>query len=177
MKNIFKIGIILSTFTALIACDENLLEGQNVLTAKSYIKQEAAYAKPGAALTLENKQVNLEVSGAQYAIDVGIVSGYEGALMELSVSASDGLYITKGETNVTSTLSKGVNNHSYTIIASENGRYYLYLNATVTENDKKTPRALTLIVQVGEEQKASQKTNALEGGNIVMPAKEEIITQ
>jgi len=176
-----KFSIILSVavvaiFT-LVACKGG---GQSVRMAQDYVKQPAVYQKPGAALMLQNSQVNLEVAGAQYAVDVGIVSGYSSGDMVLSVSASNGLHIVSGDTQSTVSLTAGNINQSYTLIAEEAGRYYLYLNAIVTKDGRTLARALTFIVQVGEEQlKDGSSIGSEKAGTsdtvITMPAKEEII--
>ena len=58
-------------------------------------------------------------------------SGYVGGDMALSVSASDGLYIIGGDTTATKTLIKGVVNNVYQVMATETGRYYIYVNVSV----------------------------------------------
>jgi hypothetical protein len=176
-----KFSIILSVavvavFT-LVACKGG---GQSVRIAQDYVKQPAVYQKPGAALMLQNSQVNLEVAGAQYAVDVVIINGYGSGDMVLSVTASDGLHIVSGDTQSTVSLAAGNINQSYSLIAEEAGRYYLYLNAMVTKNGRTLTRALTFIVQVGEEQLKDETSISVEKTGtsdtvITMPAKEEII--
>lgn len=154
--------------------------GKEVRVASQYVPQEQRYAKPGADIALENSQVTLEVSGAQYSVDIGLLSGYSGGDLSLSVKTSDGLYIVGGDVNPTMTLTKGKINCPYTIIAAETGRYYIYLNAKVEEGGKVFTRSLTFIVQVGDDDKSNadttlEKTGTTVNGVISMPAKEEII--
>ncbi|MGH1487482.1 MAG: hypothetical protein ACRBCI_14805 [Cellvibrionaceae bacterium] len=148
-----------------------------VLKATHYSKHAPAYAKPGANIALENRQVNLEFSGLQYAIDIDLLSGYDSGELTLSVKASEGLYILEGDLNPTMTLTKGIINlSSYNIMASKLGRYYIYVNAKVEKDNNISARALTFIVQIGDEttHSVSQKSDAT-NGVISMPAKEVII--
>ncbi len=164
----------------LSACD---IDTSEVRTATDYRKQPFSYQKPGAVINLENAQVNLEVSGAQYAIDPGLISGYNSGDLELSVSASDGLYIVGGDTNPTMALTKGKMSCPYTVAAAKPGRYYLYINAKATINGAVRTRALTFIVQVGDEAEKDNGSDVLSSekasgsGEIVVPmtAQEEII--
>jgi hypothetical protein len=175
MKIIVCFGVVLLS-VLLQACDQ----GQaRVYVANDYVKAVEIHRKPGAKVSLDNRQVNLAVSGAQYAINVDINSAYDSGQMTLVVTGSEGLFIVGGDVNPTMALSKGVMTLPYTVIASEDGRYYLHLNATVEKNGVIAVRALTLIVQVGDESKAlstaSQKANNGSTGVVSMTAKEEII--
>ena len=152
---------------------------QQAIVADDYTKRAwYQHKKPGAALSPENTQVNLEFSGVQYVIDPVLISGYDDGELMLSVRPSDGLYILDRDTDMLMPLSRGKISVPFTVMAAENGRYYLYLNAKL-ENG--SGRALTFIVQVGDEKviksvsPVSQKTG--EEGEIIVPltAKEEII--
>jgi len=119
--------------------------------ASNYIKNKTHYQDPGAAFSLVNSQVNLSNSGVEYAIDLGIYSGYQSGELTLSVSASKGLELVDGETVIEQALSESVLTFPYTVMASEIGRYYLYANAEVKDsNGRMSFRSLTLIIQVGE---------------------------
>jgi hypothetical protein len=177
MKFLILLSVAVMSVFTLVACKGG---GQSVRMAQDYVKQPIVYQKPGAALMLQNSQVNLEVAGAQYIVDVGIVSGYDSGDMVLSVAASNGLHIVSGDTQSTINLTAGNSNQTYTLIAEEAGRYYLYLNAVVNKDGRKLSRALTFIVQVGEEQIKEELSVDLEKAGtsemlITMPAKEEII--
>ncbi|ODS24473.1 hypothetical protein AB835_03250 [Candidatus Endobugula sertula] len=177
MNNILLFALIVS-LPLMQACKEEL-KPQRVVVADNYTVQLPGYAKPGASVALANSKVTLDVAGAQHAVDVGINSAYDSGTMALSVSASEGLYIVDGDTNPTVSLRKGTIEFPYTIIASQTGRYYIYLNAKVESGGKIEGRALTFIVQVGEESlgTASQKS-AIDGNTevlIPLPAEEDII--
>lgn len=176
MKSLMIICVVASAL-ALMGCKGS---EQSVHVAKNYTKQPVAYQKPGAAIALSDSLVKLEVEGAPYSINIDINSQYSNGDMELSVSTSDGLYITSGDENPTVALSKGVIAFPYTITAIERGRFYIYINAVIEADGNKEARALTFIVQVGEENKAAtdspaQKSESNKDLVIPMQAKEEII--
>jgi hypothetical protein len=114
MKVLILLSVTLLFVFTLLGCKGGV---QSVRVAQDYVKQPAAYQKPGAALVLQNSQVNLEVAGAEYAVDVGIVSGYASGDMLLSVTASNGLHIVSGDTQSNVNLTAGNINQSYTLIA------------------------------------------------------------
>jgi len=159
----------------------------DIVVANSYVKNKSFYQKQGAAVSLVNSQVNIATSGVQYAIDLTIDSQYSSGNMQVNVSASDGLYIMDGSTEITQTLTKGNITLPYVVTASEEGRYYIYANIQTESNGVKSFRALTLIVQVGEtkaEMKALLKQNPKQvndesertfGDVVPMKAKEEVI--
>ena len=154
-------------------------ERATVRTANDYVKSVAVYAKPGASISLSDQQVNLGVSGVQYAINIDLNSAYDSGQLTLSVAASDGLYIVGGDVAPVIALGSGIISLPYTVIAAEEGRYYIYLNVSVEKGGVVTGRALTFIVQVGDESKsisaAAQKSSANTSGVVSMPAKEVII--
>lgn len=154
-------------------------EGATVRTANDYVKSVVEYKKPGADISLNDQQVNLQVSGVQYAINIDLNSGYDSGQLTLSVVASDGLYIVGGDVAPVVALGSGIISLPYTVIAAEDGRYYLYLNASVEKNGVVSGRALTLIVQVGDEDKsisaAAKKLSNGSSGVVSMPAKEVIV--
>ncbi len=175
LQKVFFLGLLV----VLVSCDGYQ---QQVRIPTDYVKQPLLHhRKPGAAVGLENAQVNPEISGVQYAIDPGLISCYDGADLELSVKASEGLYIVGGDTNPTMTLSKGKLSCPFTVVAAETGRYYLYLNAKVNNGGTLATRALTFIVQVGEEETVkdttviAQKSSATGEILVSLPAQEEII--
>jgi hypothetical protein len=177
MKVIKCVGIFFSIFL-LNACGQELSATR---VATDYVNSVSAYVKPGAKVGLENGQVNLEVAGVQYKVDIHIISGYTGDLMTLEVSPSEGLSIVSGSLNPTITLSKGVINFPYTVVASEMGRYYIYMNAKIEQGEKMIGRSLTFIVQVGEEVNVEGNAKKIGGngapspGVFSMPAKEDVI--
>lgn len=172
--------LILSVVTLLlVACKSSQ---DHVRVATDYIARPVVYQKPGASVSLRDSQVNLDVSGVQYAVDVDIGSAYSDGKLLLDVHASDGLHIVGGDTELVMTLSQEIITLPYVLIAERDGRYYLYLNATVERDGQKRSRALTLIVQVGEEEAAikNEEPGSLEKSTneelmIVLPVKEEII--
>lgn len=156
------------------------LPGQSVLVAHDYIKRPVPHVKPGAALDLTYSQVNLDVAGAQYAVNVDIDSGYSSGDMSLDVKTSEGLYIVDGDLTANVSLSKGQIARPFEVMAVAPGRYYIYVNAKVDSGDRQSSRALTFIVQVGEEKDDSDQyyqTLTEDDGEVLvsMPAREEII--
>lgn len=164
----------------------------NIIEANDYVKNTSSYQKQGAAIFLENSQVNIDSSGVQYAIDLNLNSKYSSGEMQVNVSTSEGLYIVKGSSDVIQTLTQGNIPLSYVVTASEDGRYYIYANVKIESNGVKSFRSLTLIVQVGgtqtnarlsisSAQKQSSKVREVAGpetifGDVVpMKAKEEVI--
>jgi hypothetical protein len=179
MKNLVILCLAVLVCFGAIACN-NEVRQQKVLVADDYIKQKPRYLKPGADIRLVNSQVNLAVAGVQYAVDIKVDSGYVNGDMALSVSASDGLYIVGGDINATKVLVEGVVNNVYQVMATEAGRYYIYVNVNVQSGGQVSNRSLTFIVQVGEEDKDAtaetlQKVSPAAGGVISMPAKEEVL--
>ena len=153
---------------------------QPVLVATEYIKRSpVSHVKPSAAVALSSSQVNLEVAGAQYTINVDIDSEYSNGDMQLDVQASEGLYILGGELNPTLSLTKGTIRRPFQVMAVQPGRYYIYVNVKVDDGASLASRALTFIVQVGEEEDSgdqySQKATESGGVLVSMPAVEEII--
>ncbi len=151
-----------------------------VVPTENYQVRVNTYQKPGANISLVNSLVNLEVSGVEYAVDVEINSGYFVGQMSAEVSASEGLYITGGDVSPTVSLSGGSFVLPYTLSAVADGRHYLYLNTVVKVNGNVSRRALTFIVQVGEEKaetssSVSEKSSVSKNLVVPMQAKEEII--
>jgi hypothetical protein len=176
MKAIKCLGIFFSVLL-LNACGQGL---SSAGVATDYVSKAPTYNKSGAKVDLQSGQVNVEMAGLYYAIDIHMLSDYAGALMTLEVSPSEGLSIVSGNLNPTITLNKGVINFPYTVIASEVGRYYIYMNAKIEQGGKMVGRSLTFIVQVGEEVKVEtsmQKTDTgtASPGVFSMPAEEEVI--
>ena len=153
MKRILLLSIL---FVSILGACMDSLGQQKKQVANDYVQSPSAYSKPGAVLTLVNSQVNLQVAGVDYAVNIDINSDYADGSMTLSVSASDGLSITDGELNPTISLKRGVIHLPYQLMAQQPGRYYLYINATVDSGGKKAARAMTFIVQVGEEREQSE---------------------
>jgi hypothetical protein len=161
----------------------------NVISAASYTKNTTTYQKQGSAVSLLNSKVSLAEAGVPYLIDLAIDSKYGSGDMEIKVSASDGLSIVSGTTEINATLSKGNMTFPFEVSATEVGRYYLYAVVKTQSNGMKSGRALTLIVQVGEEEKSIKSTpvkTKKKGANqtddaptfgapVVLPANEEII--
>ena len=139
-----------------------------------------ALAKAGAAIALVNSQVILPVSSGQYAVEIDLYSHYESGQMRLSAATSPGLYIASGHTDTTLSLTEGVINNPYRLIAEGPGRYYVYLNVSAKSQGQTATRALTFIVQVGPNKKANGYSSLLKAptdpsGVIALPAEEEII--
>lgn len=177
MKNI-SIVILLSAMLALTACGK---DSGSVRVATDYLAAKLAYSKPGARISLKNSQVNLEVAGVEYAIDIHLLSGYSGATLSLDVSASEGLFIVTGDTSPSVTLHRGGVNFPYSVTASKPGRHYIYMNAKVESEGRMSGRALTFVVQVGEEETkdvvtkgAAKVSGNEEVGVFSMPAKEDV---
>lgn len=161
----------------------------NVISADSYTKNVVGYQKQGAAVSLVNSKVSLANAGVQYSIDLAINSKYNSGEMEVTVTSSEGLNIISGTTAIKETLIKGEMTFPFEVTAEEDGRYYLYAAVKTQSNGKTSARALTLIVQVGEQEKTSKGTpaktkkgkqveNADEttfGEPVLSPASEEII--
>jgi len=162
----------------------------NVISTASYTKNTTTYQKQGSAVSLVNSKVTLAEAGVQYSIDLAINSKYSSGEMTATVSSSDGLSIVSGTTDINATLSKGNMTFPFEVIATEAGRYYVYAVVTTQSNGMKSSRALTLIVQVGEEEKSSKSTpvktkkgsvkqtgdsETTFGAPVVLPANEEII--
>lgn len=161
MKKLTKLGVSFLITGSLVACNSasNITE---TILATNYEKNTVTYQKPGAAVSLVNSQVNLDAAGVQYEIDFTINSRYSSGDMSVSVKSSDGLYIVGGDSVVKETLINGDISFPYTVTATESGRYYLYAVVSVESNGVKRSRALTLIVQVGEEGEinVSKKVNS-----------------
>jgi len=190
MKYFLMLCLSIFTLINVTAC-QGSLSGDEVVIADNYVKYKRQYQKQGAALHLVNSQVNIVTAGVQYAIDLDIKSRYNSGNITLSVSASEGLYIVDGNINTERSLSKGSMSFPYVIIASEAGRYYIRAKAKVEEdNGKESFRALTMIVQVGEETSYEENTNTFQKNNantiestdttifeapVSMPAEERII--
>ena len=151
MKTMTKLcfsGLLVATLASCQA-DSNV---NNVVTADSYTKNvPMAHGKPGASVSLVNSKVNLANAGVQYSINLGIDSRYSSGKMEVEVSSSEGLQIVSGNTHIQETLTKGAITFPYEVTATENGRYYLYAVVKTESNGVKSFRALTMIVQVGEQ--------------------------
>ena len=163
----------------LLACGHD--PSSSALTvAGQYIEQPNKAAKAGAAIALVNSQVILPVSSGQYAVDIDLYSHYESGQMRLSAATSPGLYIASGHTDTTLSLTEGVINNPYRLIAEGPGRYYVYLNVSAKSQGQTATRALTFIVQVGPNKKANGYSSLLkaptgQSGVIALPAEEEII--
>jgi len=188
MKYVLNLGLGFLMF-GLVGC-QGSANSSVVKVANQYVKSQPTYQKPGAAISLVNSKVNIADVNVSYAIDLTINSGYSSGDLELSVFTSDGLELVDGETEVVQTLSKGEIVFPYTVSAAEEGRYYLYANAKVTDSlGKKSFRALTLIVEVGGDVGYTKKTSVQEknkqatsetltfGEPVAMPMQEEIITK
>ncbi len=178
MKVLIKYSFIAFITMGLLACKHEL--SQPVVVADDYVQQSSRHTKSGAAVSLVSSQVNLAVSGVEYAVDIDLNSQYASGSMELSVSTSDGLYIMSGHTNATLALTQGTISNPYRLIASETGRYYVYLNIKAQSGGQTSTRALTFIVQVGEvvsdtSSSSLKKATSSEDSVITLPAQEEII--
>lgn len=154
------------------------LENRGVVADQSYVKQSSVKRKPGAQLELENSQVNLEVAGVQYTINVGLFSGYSKGTIDFSVKASEGLYIVSGDESGTIGLGQSKLVLPYDVVATVEGRYYLYMNMSVDDGAGNVQgRALTFIVQVGPEPEVSGVLQKPEGVEYIktLPVEEEVI--
>jgi hypothetical protein len=112
-------------------------------------------------------------------VEIDLYSHYESGQMRLSAATSPGLYIASGHTDTTLSLTEGVINNPYRLIAEGPGRYYVYLNVSAKSQGQTATRALTFIVQVGPI-KAKGYSSLLKAptdpsGVIALPAEEEII--
>ncbi|GHB69839.1 hypothetical protein GCM10008107_18990 [Psychrosphaera saromensis] len=179
--------------TSLVAVGVSACQTESNITdavaADSYTKNTTTYQKQGSAVSLLNSKVSLAEAGVPYLIDLAIDSKYSSGDMEIKVSASDGLSIVSGTTEINARLSNGVTTFPFEVSATEVGRYYLYAVVKTQSNGMKSGRALTLIVQVGEEEKSIKSTpvkTKKKGANqtddaptfgapVVLPANEEII--
>lgn len=182
--------LIVLCFSAFVAVSISGCKGSaslnETVVANDYVKNTSSYQKQGSAVSLVSSQVNIASSGVQYAIDLTIDSQYSSGDIQVSVSTSEGLYIMDGSTNITQSLTKGSITLPYVVTASEVGRYYIYANVQTENNGVKSFRALTLIVQVGEDkvevksllkQNAKQTSDSIKtfGDVVPMTADEEII--
>lgn len=188
MKYVLNLGLSF-LLIGLVGC-QGATNSAVVKVANQYVKSQPTYQKPGAAVSLVNSKVNISDVNTSYAINLTINSGYNSGDLELSVFTSEGLELVDGETEVVEILSRGEMVFPYTVNAAEEGRYYLYANAKVTDSlGTKSFRALTLIVEVGEgsgytkessvqEKSSKTTTKTLTFGKPVpMSMEEEIITK
>lgn len=154
MKKLTKLYTGLLFVTSIVGCNSASSINETVL-ATHYDKNTVSYQKQGAAVSLVNRQVNLDAAGVQYEVDLAINSKYSSGNMTVSIKSSEGLYIVGSQTDVEETLIKGSISIPLTVTASESGRYYLYAVVNAESNGVKRSRALTLIVQVGDQAKAA----------------------
>lgn len=155
---LYSVSIIIGAL-ALFACADTSLP-YIVVQAEHYKKNLPRYQKPGAALSLTHSHVTLPSAGVEYAITIGINSGYPHGNMTTSISASEGLYITHGERNSSVTLDQAQITLPYHVSATTEGRYYLYINAQVEHQGIRSSRALTFIVQVGNTRTEQKQTES-----------------
>jgi hypothetical protein len=149
----------------------------NTVGAEHYINQVTSYRKPGAAISLKNTEVTLANSGVEYSVDIDIVSEYSSGELTLTISSSAGLYLF-GDKSQTMSLTKGTMHLPFTVIATETGRYYVYMNAQVNQDGLTSGRAMTFIINIGKPDgngASSKEKASTNEGIIELKAKEEII--
>ena len=156
MRKITQFSVSSLLIIGLLGCqaDSNV---SNIVTVESYTKNVPVanvHGKQGAAVSLVNSKVNLSSAGVQHAIEIGINSRYNSGIVHITVSSSDGLHIVSGDTSIEQSLTEGEMTFPFEVNAEEDGRYYLRAVVRVEVNGVKSARALSMIVQVGEQDKS-----------------------
>ena len=106
IKKLTKLYTGLLFVTSIVGCNSASSINETVL-ATHYDKNTVSYQKQGAAVSLVNRQVNLDAAGVKYEVDLAINSKYSSGNMTVSIKSSEGLYIVGSQTDVEETLIKG----------------------------------------------------------------------
>lgn len=134
--------------------------------------------KPGADVKLLENVVHRLEPGVAAEVVPTLTADYQEGLMTVSLTGSDGLHILEGETHYTFPLTQ---RNEYPLplrlLASEPGRYYIQMQITVDQQGRRTARALSAIVQVGDEGRTETgRQKAADPGDVIrLPASETII--
>lgn len=157
---------------------ESPVTPQEALSKKSVAQHERAHRKPGADVSLAENVVHRLEPGVAADVALALTASYKSGELVVTLNASEGLMILDGPMNHTFSMSDG---ETYStplrVMATNPGRYYIRLRATVNHEGRRTDRVLSAIVQVGPEStsdKQLQKADSSDGV-IPLPAEETII--
>lgn len=136
------------------------------------------YVKPGADIQLLNPVVPQLAPGQVKEVSLLLGAGYQEGRMTVQVTATEGLEIVAGATEVSFPLAAAQDYrlplHLY---AAEAGRYYVNLLANVQLPDGAlVSRAFSVAIQVGaaERVRENEKVGREQDGVLVMPAEESV---
>lgn len=137
--------------------------------------------KPGANVSLQDNLVHRLEPGIDAEILVALAASYNEGDMMVHLHTSDGLLLVAGATQYTFSLRE---DGSYVmplrLVAHEPGRYYVHLQVSIIHDGRQSARALSAIVQVGDEAKGmgvAQEKQKHVDDVIQLPADETIIQQ
>jgi hypothetical protein len=173
MFNFFYIGIFLLMMSG---CKSEIKENTVIEKADNRFHTK----KMSAAVDLDNTQMIRIDDLTEQEIVLTLISSQTAGVMQVALSASDGLSLVSAVENVTFELAA---NKKYAIPlrikASSFGRYYINLHITINRDEQPSSRVISAIVQVGEENQQAQlkrKINDNSAENInIMPAEETIL--
>lgn len=195
-ENLF-ICVILLTFcsTALVACSKtvpatseqrssalaNEIRDVEASSNKSVKSVEAPRGKPGAQISLATNEIYPLKAGVVGDMKLVLLTPYTEGQLSVTVSASEGLALVSDVTDFNFLLEADTD---YVIplklLAQEDGRYYVHLQVNLESEGRRTFRALSAIVQVGQEDTVTkEKLKIHKAGEatsvILLPAEETII--
>ncbi len=170
MKLLYIVCLLFSTMSSFA-----LGVSAKTVDTENYIQNQPRYYKPGAAVSLVYSQVNLDIPGIEYLIDISLDAEYAEGELTASVTASEGLHLVEGDLNPTIMLDGSRVILPFSVIAEVEGRYYIYVNTQVEVDGVSLSRALTFIVQVGGSEKEKAVPDSLEKSLRVKPSPDHVI--
>lgn len=187
LKNLFKslfVIVAIANISVLSGCDhqadESLSAQPVAAVAESKTSEANFYAKPGASVDLaSNQPIQMEVSNIT-VVNIELKTALETGRMHVNLNVAAPLILASELDEFDFDLNA---NGQYilpvTLMAEEEGRYYLNLQVDVTQGDQLSSRNMSVIIQVGSpklnEPAVQQKPINTEDRVIELPAQETVI--
>lgn len=142
---------------------------------------ESTRGKPGAQIRLATNAIHKAKAGVVSDISLVLVTPYIEGQLSVVVSASEGLALVSDVTDFSFVLDADTDYAiPLKILAQEDGRYYVHMKVNLDVKGRRTFRALSAIIQVGQDEQSKKKAelNVRTTGDtppvILLPAEETI---
>lgn len=183
MKNYRAIG--LSVFISLlVGCEsrvQSVAEQKTQITAPTtHTSASKQYLKPGADVALVDTSPIKLVPGQTSSVDIDLAVAKNVGELKVDIRADDGLEILSQPKQLEFKLVPyGRYKLPLQLLAQTPGRFYIHIQAQLTQSGQTLGRSLTVAVHVGEpiqQQKMAHSSSAANDAVISLPAQETIIT-
>lgn len=142
---------------------------------------EPTRGKPGAQISLATNEIHKAKAGIASDIKLVLITPYIEGQLTVAVSASEGLALVSEVNEFTFMLDADTDYAiPLQILAQEDGRYYVHMQVNLEVEGRRTFRALSAIIQVGQDEQPKKaelkvRTTGEASPVILLPAEETIV--